>query len=215
MIKTGFAGLAAIGMLLLSATLALAHHPMGGALPQTSWHGLLSGIGHPVIGIDHLAFVIAAGIAAALAGSRVLLAAVFIAATVAGCLITAAGGVTLPMTEVAIAASVLLVGGLLMAGTTTVPASVFAVLFAVAGLYHGSAYAEAIVGAEATPLAAYLIGFGLVQFAIMVAAGWAAGRARAHAGRAALEPHLAGAVVAGVGLTFLVEHAERIMFPGM
>ena len=51
MIKTGFAGLAAICMLLLSATFALAHHPMGGALPQTLWHGLLSGIGHPVIGI--------------------------------------------------------------------------------------------------------------------------------------------------------------------
>lgn len=214
MIKTGFAGLAAIGMLLLSATFALAHHPMGGALPQTFWHGLLSGIGHPVIGIDHLAFVIAAGIAAALAGPRVRLAAVFIAATVAGCLLTAAGGVTLPLTEVVIAASVLLVGGLLMAGTT-VPVSVFTVLFAVAGLYHGSAYAGAIVGAEATPLLAYLIGFGLVQFAIMVAAGWAAGRARAHVDGAALEPRLAGAVVAGVGLTFLVEHAERIMFPGM
>ena len=214
MMKTGFAGLAAIGMLLLTTTLALAHHPMGGALPETFWHGLLSGIGHPVIGIDHLAFIIAAGVAAALAGPRVLLAAVYIAATIAGCLVTAAGGVTLPMMEVAIAASVLLVGGLLMAGTT-VPASVFAVLFAIAGLYHGSAYAGAIVGAETTPLAAYLIGFGLVQFAIMVAAGWAAGRARAHAGRAALEPRLAGAVVAGVGLTFLVEHAERIMLPGM
>ena len=214
MMKTGFAGLAAIGMLLLTTTLALAHHPMGGALPQTFWHGLLSGIGHPVIGIDHLAFIIAAGVAVALAGPRVLLAAVYIAATIAGCLVTAAGGVTPPMMEVAIAASVLLVGGLLMAGTT-VPASVFAVLFAIAGLYHGSAYAGAIVGAETTPLAAYLIGFGLVQFAIMVAAGWAAGRARAHAGRAALEPRLAGAVVAGVGLTFLVEHAERIMLPGM
>ena len=89
------------------------------------------------------------------------------------------------------------------------PVSVYTVLFAVAGLYHGSAYAGAIVGAETTPLLAYLIGFGLVQFAIMVAAGWAASRARAHVDRAALEPRLAGAVVAGVGLTFLVEHAER------
>lgn len=214
MMKTGFAGLATVGMLLLTTTLAFAHHPMGGALPQTFWHGLLSGIGHPIIGIDHLAFVIAAGVAAALAGSRTLLAAAFIAATVAGCLITAAGGVTLPMTEVAIAVSVLLVGGLLMAGTT-VPGPVFAVLFAAAGLYHGSAYAGAIIGAETTPLSAYLIGFGLVQFAIMAAAGWATSHARAHVGRAALEPRLAGAVVAGVGLTFLAEHAERIILPGM
>ena len=49
---------------LLAATPALAHHPMGGEVPQTFWHGLLSGFGHPVIGIDHLAFVVAIGLAA-------------------------------------------------------------------------------------------------------------------------------------------------------
>lgn len=60
---------ACAGPLLLASTCAaLAHHAMGGQLPQTFGQGLLSGIGHPVIGVDHFAFVVAVGIVAALAG---------------------------------------------------------------------------------------------------------------------------------------------------
>jgi len=45
---------------------AWAHHVMGGKLPQTFLQGLLSGFGHPVIGIDHLAAIVGVGILAAL-----------------------------------------------------------------------------------------------------------------------------------------------------
>ncbi|PKO63289.1 MAG: urease accessory protein UreJ, partial [Betaproteobacteria bacterium HGW-Betaproteobacteria-17] len=47
---------ATTGLLLVASTSALAHHPMGGMTPQTLSQGLLSGLGHPVIGLDHLAF---------------------------------------------------------------------------------------------------------------------------------------------------------------
>ena len=40
---------------------ALAHHPFGGETPRTIAEGLLSGLGHPVIGLDHLAFTVAIG----------------------------------------------------------------------------------------------------------------------------------------------------------
>jgi urease accessory protein len=43
---------------------------MGGDLPETHWLGLLSGLAHPVIGIDHLVFVLGVGIWSALAGRR-------------------------------------------------------------------------------------------------------------------------------------------------
>ncbi len=33
---------------------AFAHHPLGGEAPQTIANGLLSGVGHPIIGFDHL-----------------------------------------------------------------------------------------------------------------------------------------------------------------
>ena len=41
---------------------AHAHHMLGGRTPVTFMQGLLSGLGHPVIGIDHLAFVVAMGV---------------------------------------------------------------------------------------------------------------------------------------------------------
>src|SRR5258708_8756452 len=39
---------------------ALAHHVMGGQVPVTFRDGLLSGLAHPIIGIDHFAAVVAA-----------------------------------------------------------------------------------------------------------------------------------------------------------
>ena len=47
---------------------AQAHHMMGGRTPSTFTEGLLSGLGHPVIGIDHLAFILAMGVAVGIAG---------------------------------------------------------------------------------------------------------------------------------------------------
>lgn len=49
---------------------AFAHHPLNGAPMTTFADGLLSGVGHPVLGFDHLFFVIAVGVAAVLAGAR-------------------------------------------------------------------------------------------------------------------------------------------------
>ena len=52
-------------LLALAPLPALAHHPMGGATPSTLFEAFASGIGHPVIGLDHLAFLLAAGVLAA------------------------------------------------------------------------------------------------------------------------------------------------------
>jgi urease accessory protein len=199
---------------LATPSLASAHHAMGGATPATFTQGLLSGIGHPVIGFDHLAFVIAAGIATALIARRLLLAAVFVIATAIGCLGKVAFGITLPVAEFVIAASVVAVGGLVMSGRAA-SAPVYAALFAIAGLFHGSAYAESIVGAEATPLVAYLIGFAMIQFTLIVCAAWFTRALVKGADRLTTEPRLAGAVVAGVGATFLLEQIEKVIFPGL
>ena len=71
--------------LALAATPALAHHPLGGAPMTTLADGLLSGVGHPILGFDHLFFVALAGVAGMLAGRRVAGPAAYVAAMLAGC----------------------------------------------------------------------------------------------------------------------------------
>src|SRR5262245_66502724 len=75
---------AGLGLLLLalSATNASAHHVMGGRTPATFMDGLLSG--HPIIGIDHFAAVVAVGCLAAMHKAGPTLVIGFIAAMMAG-----------------------------------------------------------------------------------------------------------------------------------
>jgi urease accessory protein len=174
---------------LLATPLAQAHHPMGGTTPSTLTEGLLSGLGHPVIGPDHLAFLLIAGLlAAAVVGSaRYLLPLAFVGATVGGTLYhLAAGG--LPLAESVIALSVLL-GGLALVLRRSLPTLLLGGLFALAGVYHGYAYGEAIIGAESTPLLAYLAGFAIIQYLLIAATAWGltrlGGRAQATLARGA------------------------------
>ncbi|MCE2516720.1 MAG: HupE/UreJ family protein [Alphaproteobacteria bacterium] len=208
---------AASAFLALMASPALAHHPLGGEVPQTVVNGVLSGIGHPIIGFDHLAFVLGIGLLAAFQKSRFVLPAGFVAGTVLGTLMIISG-VTLPAVELVITASVLMVGVLAMMGRA-LPAAGAGVVAAGAGLFHGWAYGEAVIGAEPTPLIAYMAGFGVTQMAIavgaMFAAQWVMTPRGDDAVMANLKPRLAGAMVAGVGLTYLVEIAEAAIFPAM
>jgi len=143
---------------------AFAHHPMDGATPATLWQGFASGVGHPVIGFDHLAFVIAMALLALLTRAPRLMPVAFVAACVVGTLIHLQA-VTLPAAELVIAASVVLVGAFGLYGAR-LPVAVAAALFAGAGVFHGYAYGEAVVGAETTPILAYLFGFAATQCAI-------------------------------------------------
>ena len=148
--------------------LAWAHHFMGGGLPRTFTQGLLSGLGHPVIGLDHAAFIVAAGFfLASVEGGMWGVLALIVGALLGATLHLA--GFALPGAEVGIALSVILIGGLLMA-RRRIGLPWLAGGLALAGVLHGYAYAESIFGAEAAPLAAYLIGFSLVQLGIAAAA---------------------------------------------
>ncbi|HEY8555294.1 MAG TPA: HupE/UreJ family protein, partial [Burkholderiales bacterium] len=65
---------------------AHAHHAMGGALPATAFEGFVSGLAHPVIGLDHFLFVVALGVACHLLGQRIPSIAAFLVAALAGTL---------------------------------------------------------------------------------------------------------------------------------
>jgi urease accessory protein len=164
MIRKPAAPLAAAGALWALATPAFAHHVTGGELPATPWQGLLSGLAHPVIGLDHLVFVVGVGIWSALAGLRWTAPGLFVLGTLAGCVLQLRG-VHLPFSEGLVALSLLLTGAALQ--VVAQPYGwVLGALLAVAGVLHGNAYGESILGAQAGPVGAYLVGFALIQIGI-------------------------------------------------
>ncbi len=192
---------AATAALLISAP-ALAHHPMGGTTPSTLMEGLLSGFGHPILGLDHFVFIIAAGLLAApRARLGLILPLAFVVGSFIGSLLHLAG-VDLPGGEMLIAGSVIVMGFLLLSPRAIGDGS-FAALLALAGLLHGHALAEAIFGAENTPLVAYLAGLAVTQY--LIAAGAALAWRRFDG--TALQPRIARAAgfgAAGLGVLFLV-----------
>ena len=192
--------LLALSSFLLTVAPASAHHVMGGKMPSTFGEGLLSGLGHPVIGPDHLAFLIAVGVAVGVGGLNLALPIVFVAASAIG-VVLHVNGFDLPGAELIVASSVVLAGFLIARGRE-LPLAVWAALFGLAGVAHGYAYGESIFGAEPTPLWAYLIGLVVIQSALSV--GVALVTRRAGATASAVAPRLVGAAVAGVGLTALL-----------
>lgn len=167
------ATLALMGVLSF-AQQAMAHHPFGAQTPDNFIEGFLSGLGHPVIGLDHLAFVVASGLIASGQPSGILIPVAFVLTALAGTGIHLLE-FDLPSAEIFISASVVAFGILLaMRNSRNNPPKSYvltlAALAAVAGIFHGYAYGEAIVGAQMTPLLAYLAGFTIIQLVIAGAA---------------------------------------------
>lgn len=203
--------LAFAGLLTLLPSAAFAHHPGGGMAPQGPIEGLLSGLAHPVIGLDHLAFIVGVGLLAALTAHRFLAPLLFVGATVAGTLLHLMA-FDLPAAEFVIALSVAAIGVLALSGRSY-GMMVTGGLFAIAGLFHGYAYGEAVVGSESGAVIAYLVGFAAIQYAVAIAAGHVAVKLLGE-GRSARENfglRIGGGVVAGAGAIILGEQMLSIV----
>ncbi len=163
--------------LALASSPANAHHVMDGNLPTTFMQGLLSGLGHPVIGPDHFAFILAIGVAAAIVPAGMGLIAAFVAASTAGVLIHVGAG-SIAYVEVLVAASVVAAAAALAFGDSA-RSTTWLTLAAGAGIVHGMAFGETIVGAEQGVLGGYLLGLGLVSAAIAAAVALAVNKVTA------------------------------------
>lgn len=184
--------LAIASVLALIAGPAMAHVGPGG-------HGsVLSGMAHPLSGLDHILAMVAVGLWAAMMGGRALwaLPAAFVGSMVAGFAIAVAGG-ALPGVEPMILASVLALG-LLVALAVRLPLGPSVAVVALFGLFHGHAHGGELGQAAA---AAFGLGFALSTAALHGAGlGLGLGVSRAlsgHAGRTALR--LFGLVAAAGG----------------
>lgn len=161
-------------LLFLSPGLALGHHPMGSETPQTMIQGLLSGLGHPIIDVDHLVFIVALGaLLATLPGNPIPRVIVFLGLTAMGAMANLMG---LPI--LGIGTLVLLTiaaAGLLLAIPSFGHKHAISVLAAAAGLLHGFEYADAIIGARTMTVTAYFLGFLVIQACLLFSI-WAAGK---------------------------------------
>ncbi|WP_027013856.1 HupE/UreJ family protein [Comamonas composti] len=196
-------------VLATSSISAHAHHGMEGQLPNTFAQGLISGLAHPVIGLDHLAFIVAAACLIARFGAtlRAGLCAAFVLASVLGTVVHLQS-VDLPGSELLIALSVLAAGALVWSRRLA-PSQLLWVALPIAGLLHGYAYGESIVGAQTSVLTAYLLGFVLIQWGVMF--GIACMLNKLEAPRFARAALLSGALITIVGLWFSIDQTMGLL----
>lgn len=158
--------LATPALVALAASPALAHHPFGMEEGQqlSPWMGLVSGIGHPLLGPDHLLFLVAIGFVG------LLRPAVWIVPLLATGLLGSAMSLMVPPSAGLAAGAELLASlSLVVAGLVALrrlPAATLLPAIAV----HGYVLGGMVVGAEPTPLAAYLLGLLLSQAALLLVA---------------------------------------------
>ena len=146
--------------LLLGAGPALAHHPMESlGLQPSAISGLLSGLAHPLLGPDHLLFLLALALVGLQRSMRWTLGLLVVG------LASSAVGLWLPGLPAAEAlVSLSLVReGLVIAGRlptlTLIPA------FAL----HGYVLSASVIGWESTPIAFYFLGLLLSQALVLTA----------------------------------------------
>jgi urease accessory protein len=196
----------AVGLFLASIPLlidpALAHHVMGGRMPVTFADGLLSGLGHPIIGLDHFAAIVAVACLAAAHRAGPSLVVGFVVAMIAGVAVHVRG-TTMPAAEMMVALSVVLLGVVLLRDRS-LRTGVALGLFIAVGLVHGYALGESIYGSEASFLIAYFIGLAAIQSAVALAVMFAA-RAVLRRQPDILTLRLVGAGIVGIGLTMLMQ----------
>jgi urease accessory protein len=178
-----------------SAAPALAHTGIG-----AHGHGFAAGFAHPLMGLDHMLAMLGIGIWAAQLGGRAtwLVPGAFVAVMMGGAAL-ALSGVALPMVELGIAGSVLVIGGLIAFGAR-MPIALAMTLAGAFALFHGFAHGSELPG-FAHP-AAYGAGF-VAATALLLGAGIGlAVVARRHASR--LPFRFAGAAMAAIGGGLLI-----------
>src|SRR5689334_22759619 len=183
--------------LVLVPSLALAHPGLPGHT-----HDVTTGFLHPLGGIDHILAMVTVGLLAAQLGGRALwlVPASFIAAMAAAGLAGMAG-VGLPMTEIGIAASVVVLGGA-VALRLAMPVAAAVALVGFFALFHG--YAHGLETPETASGLHYGLGFiaaTAALHALGIGLGLALGRFEGAFGRGLIS--MAGSAAALIGMVML------------
>jgi urease accessory protein len=210
LLQTKLVFLLSVVSVLLIASPAMAHHAMGGKTPSNFFEGFLSGLAHPLIGVDHFAFVVAIALLAAAKRQGIVMPIAFILSAMLGTGLHLTG-LSLPGIELLIAGSILIVGILLTRKDDLNRTAAFG-LSAIAGVCHGYAYGEAIFGAQMTPMLAYLLGFTCIQLAVVMIV-FKLGKRLLEQSQVSASLRSAGFVVCGIGGTVLFSQIVNVLLP--
>ena len=157
------------------------------------------------------------GVAAVFTARRYATPLAYIGAMLLGCL-AMSSGIGLPAKEFVIAASLVILGAAVFRGKALgmIPAMA---LFAGFGLFHGSAFGDSIATQEAAMgaevLIGYLIGLGVLQYAIAVGTGWLVAGFMKAAEPEDVRVRISGAMVAGAGAFLVLENLEGMAFAAL
>ncbi|MEA5577295.1 HupE/UreJ family protein [Anabaena sp. UHCC 0451] len=139
------------------------------------WEGFIWGIADPVISLDRLISIVAIGLLSARFVRGAWIGIFFVIAAFCGQLLHLSllnlpgAEIAMPTASAAIAICTV-VFGIILVLPTPITWLACAILSVIAGLSHGYADSQAIMGAEMLTLAAYLIGVILTQTAIVLSA---------------------------------------------
>ena len=150
--------------ILILPNITLAHHFMDNENPSSMLEGLFSGIAHPIIGIDHLIFLIFTSIIAYLAIKKITPISIFIVSTIIGSFFSLIH-IELPMLELLIIFSILFLG-LFFFLYRNFPLNTFIYPFIIFGLMHGNAYGKSIIESPFSAQFSYVMGFIIIQILI-------------------------------------------------
>jgi urease accessory protein len=183
--------------LVLVPSLALAHPGLPGHT-----HDVATGFLHPLAGIDHVLAMVAVGLLAAQLGGRALwLVPASFVAMMAAAGLAGMAGVTLPMTETGIAASVVVLGGA-VALRVSMPIAAATALVGFFAIFHG--YAHGVETPETASGLLYGLGFAAATallHGLGIAIGLAVGRIEGTVGRNLVR--VAGSLAAVIGVVML------------
>ncbi|MBM5807765.1 MAG: hydantoin utilization protein A [Cyanobacteria bacterium M_surface_10_m2_179] len=144
---------------LLMAGPALAHHPMQAMhLEPNALTGLISGLAHPLLGPDHLLFLLALALVGLQRSARwmVALLAVGLGGTALGLVLPA-----WPAAELLVSLTLVLEG---LVVCRRLPQLLLVPAFAL----HGYALSSSVIGWEATPISTYLLGLLISQALLLL-----------------------------------------------
>ena len=128
-------------LFLIFPSLVYSHHPLNGGMMEDFSDGFLSGIGHPILGLDHLIFILGVGLISYLSKKLFNFSFSFIGGTFLG-MFSIIFGLYLPFYEIIVSLTLLLLGYLILIKHQANSKGFIFLLF---GIFHGWAYGSILL----------------------------------------------------------------------